>query len=77
MEQLVVWIIAVIGGGTLIGVFCKMKDGFGPMNLRVVGIVLVAVLTSLLAVLKDDGFTAAIGVLGAIAGYLFGSQTDK
>ncbi len=71
MDKLV-WIVAVLGAGTLIGIFSRMKSGFGPFNLRVVGIVLIATLASLLA-LKDGGsVTAAMGILGAIAGYLFG-----
>ncbi len=66
--------ITVIGVITLVGIFIRMKDGFGPFNLKVVGIVLVAILSSLLA-LKDSGsLTAAMGILGAIVGYLFGSR---
>ncbi|HLC77558.1 MAG TPA: hypothetical protein VJH92_00345 [Candidatus Nanoarchaeia archaeon] len=64
----------MIGVITLVGIFIRMKDGFGPFNLKVVGIVLVAILSSLLA-LKDSGsLTAAMGILGAIVGYLFGSR---
>ncbi|WP_095128652.1 hypothetical protein [Pseudomonas sp. Irchel s3h14] len=77
MEQQIIWIIAAIGGATLAGVFWKMQGGFGPMNLRVVGIVLIAILSSLLAVAKTSDFSAAIGILGAIAGYLFGTKTDQ
>jgi hypothetical protein len=67
-----VWIIAVIGAGTLAGVFWKMKPGFGPMNLRAVGIVLVATFAGLLALQDSGALTAAMGILGGIAGYLFG-----
>ena len=66
------WIFALLGGGTLFGVFSKMKSGFGPFNLRAVGIVLVATFASLLALADGGSMTAAMGVLGAIAGYLFG-----
>lgn len=53
-----------------------MSKGFGPFNLRAVGIVLIATFASLLA-LKDGGsLTAGMGLLGAIAGYLFGIK-DK
>lgn len=69
-------IIALLGGGTLMGVFKKMQRGFGPFNLRVVGIVLVATLTSLLSVLYQDSVNAAMGILGAIAGYLFGLKGE-
>jgi hypothetical protein len=66
------WIIAAFGFVTLGGVFWRMKGGFGPFNLRVVGIVLVATLASLLALQATQALAAAMGVLGAIAGYLFG-----
>ncbi len=44
------------------------------MNLRAIGIVLIAVLATLLAIAKLDNITAAMGILGAIAGYLFGAE---
>lgn len=74
MEQHVHWIVAVLGAGTLFGVFWKMKGGFGPINLRVVGIVLIAVLVCLLSLAKSSDMTAAMGILGTIAGYLFGAR---
>lgn len=73
MEKYVIWIVAVLGAGTLLGVFWKMKGGFGPINLRVVGIVLIAALVCLLSLAKSSDITAAMGILGAIAGYLFGA----
>jgi hypothetical protein len=76
MEREALWIIATIGAGTLFGAFFKMKGGFGPMNLRAVGIVLIGVLSALLAVAKTDHLNAAMGILGAIAGYLFGANVD-
>ena len=76
MEEQTLWIISTLAAGTLLGVFFKMKPGFGPMNLRVVGIVLVAFLSSILAISHPDTLNAAMGILGAIAGYLFGS-TEK
>ena len=66
------WIFAVIGIVALIGVFWRMSKGFGPYNLRAVGIVLVAIFVSLLALRDGNSLTAAMGILGAIAGYLFG-----
>ena len=72
MEQQLIWIIAVIGAGTLVGVFLRMKEGFGPFNLRAVGIVVIATFAALLAVRGDSALTAGMGILGATAGYLFG-----
>ncbi len=74
MEPYLLATIAVIGAGTLFGVFYRMRPGFGPFNLRAVGIVLVATLAALLALKGADSLTAAIGLLGAIAGYLFGKD---
>lgn len=47
------------------------------MNLRVVGIVLVAFLSSILAISNPDTLNAAMGILGAIAGYLFGTKEKE
>lgn len=49
-----------------------MKSGFGPFNLRVLGIILVATYATVLGLANVTKLTAAIGILGAIAGYLFG-----
>ena len=70
MDHLV-WIIAAIGIVALIGVV-RMKPGFGPFNLRALGIVLIATLASLLALKDGASLTACVGILGAIVGYLFG-----
>lgn len=70
------WIVAVIGAGTLCLVFWKMKDGFGPYNLRAFGITLVATFATLLALRSDTNLAAAMGILGAIAGYLFSIKSD-
>jgi hypothetical protein len=61
-----------MGFGTLAACFWKMKKGFGPFNLRVIGIVLVCTFATLLAITKESSLNAAMGILGAIAGYLFG-----
>ncbi|WP_420581840.1 hypothetical protein [Reichenbachiella sp.] len=52
----------------------KMKDGLGPYNLRAIGITLVASLVAILSIaeLEAAKLSAAFGILGAIAGYLFG-----
>ena len=55
----------------------KCGGGFGPFNLRVVGIVLVATLAALLSVLYQDSINAAMGILGAIAGYLFVLKAER
>jgi len=76
MDQQLLWIIAGIGAVALIGVFFRMTKGFGPFNLRAVGIVLIATFAALLALRDAGSLTAAMGILGAIAGYLFGIK-DK
>lgn len=67
-------ILAVLGFGifVMIKVFSHMKEGFGPLNVRITGIIIVATLASILAVMNPSGESAAIGILGAITGYLFG-----
>lgn len=77
MDFHLLYIIAIIGAGCLIASFVKMKTGFGPFNLRVIGIVLVATFATLLAVVRQDSLNSAMGILGAIAGYIFGIQENK
>ena len=72
MEQQLMWIVAAIGFVTIVGVFWRMQGGFGPFNLRAIGIVFVGTLSALLAVKDSGSLTAAMGILGAIIGYLFG-----
>ena len=72
MDAQLMWIIAGIGALSLVGVFWKMTKGFGPFNLRAVGIVIVATFSALLALREGGSLTAAMGILGAIARYLFG-----
>jgi hypothetical protein len=76
MSDYLIWLIGALGFVAVIGVFCRMKDGFGPYNLRAVGIVLVATLASLLGLKDASCLTAAMGILGAIIGYLFGIKDD-
>jgi hypothetical protein len=76
MDNYLMWIIAVFGALTMIGIFWRMSGGFGPFNLRAVGIVLVGTFAALLATKEGNSLTAAMGILGAIAGYLFGIK-DK
>ena len=70
------WVIAIIGAGTLVGVFWRMKGGFGPFNLRVVAIILIATFVSILAIVNTQSLNAALGILGAVAGYIFGLRGD-
>jgi len=71
METNLFWAIIGVGVLTLVGVFYRMKSGFGPFNLRAVGLVFVGTLAALLGLKDGSSLTAAMGVLGAIAGYLF------
>ena len=69
---ILIGIVASLGAGTLVGVFKTVKGGFGPYNLRAVGIVFIATLATLLAIKDPAAMSAAMGLLGAVAGYLFG-----
>ena len=71
METNLFWAIIGVGVLTLVGVFYRIKSGFGPFNLRAVGLVFVGTLAALLGLKDGSSLTAAMGVLGAIAGYLF------
>jgi hypothetical protein len=64
----------VLGISLVATVMClrNMKQGFGPNNLRVLGILLVASFSTVLALVSNESISAAIGILGAIVGYLFG-----
>jgi hypothetical protein len=73
----ITWIIAGLGLIALVGVFCRMKQGFGPNNLKAVGIVIVATFAALLATKDAGALTAGVGLLGSVAGYLFGSPKEK
>ena len=69
-----VLVVAVVA---LIGSFRQMKPGFGPFNLRVIGIILIATFATILALTVNGEISAAIGILGAIAGYLFGINSSN
>ena len=69
--------ISALGLVTLSGVFWRMQGDFGPFNLRAVGIVFVGTVTALLALHDSGGLIAGRGILGAIAGYLFGIKDAK
>lgn len=55
-----------------------MKNGFGEFNTKVYGITIIAVLISVLALSDMDSskLSPAYGILGAIAGYLFGLKKE-
>ena len=76
MKDYIIWVIAALGLLAMAGVFWRMRPSFGPFNLRAVGIVLVATFAALLALNDTNSLTAAMGILGGIAGYLFGIK-DK
>ncbi|MBI5650790.1 MAG: hypothetical protein HZC40_10155 [Chloroflexi bacterium] len=70
-------IIGVLLFGMIIAILAlrHMKEGFGLNNIRILGIIIVATFSSALALVANDSISAAIGILGAIAGYLFGVST--
>lgn len=70
-------LVTVLGIATLGGVLTKMDRGIRQQNLRAIGIVLVAVLVTLLVIASDAGIEAVLGLLGAIVGYLFGKDTSS
>lgn len=75
---IIVGLVAVIGIGALIVLGKKMKEGFGNYNLKVYGITLVALLVVILAIspIETTNLSPAYGILGAIAGYLFGLKKE-
>jgi hypothetical protein len=75
VQQQLMLTIGIIGAGAMVGVFAtfyRRGQGFGPLNLRAMGIVLIGTFAALLAAQGGNGLTAGFGVLGAIAGYIFG-----
>lgn len=70
-------LITVLGIAALGGVLTKMDRGIRQQNLRAIGIILVAVLVTLLVIASDTGIEAVLGLLGAIVGYLFGKDTSS
>ena len=74
MTPNLVYIVAALGGISLLGVFFRMKTGFGPTNLRVVGLVLIATFAALFAAVDPAVVSATMGIFGGITGYLFGMR---
>lgn len=50
----------------------RPRGGISTLTIRAVGIVFVVVAASLLAIIYESAVVAAVGLLGAVAGYLFG-----
>ena len=71
--------IVLVAMTILIILYLKMKDGFGPFNLKAVGITLIATFVSILSLsnIEPDKLLGAYGILGGIAGYLFGVKDNK
>ena len=69
--------VVLLGGGVSIAAFRHMKGGFGPYNLRAAVLPLVITLSVLLALSGKVHGDAAIGLLGAVAGYLFGLKEGR
>jgi len=71
--------IVLITGTILFILKSKMKDGLGPFNLRALGLTLIAFLVAVLSLADIDTnkLSAAYGILGAIAGYLFGLKDSN
>ena len=53
----------------------ETQTGIGPYDLKAVGIVLIATIVGLLVARGGDVPSSAATILGAIAGYLFGTKT--
>ena len=74
--------LVVLSFGLLleIGVFAiiiRQGQGFGPRNIRMVGIIAVLVLTCTLVLARGSGLEPAMAMLGAVAGYLFSFSEKK
>jgi len=69
-------VLAVSGVAAVIA--CKrMTKGFGPFNIKVLCIILVAPLASVIALTEPSAVSAATSILGAIAGYAFGVRNEQ
>ena len=77
--HIIVALISIISIGSLFILFKKMKVGFGNYNIKVYGITLVAILVTILAIspIETTNLSPAYGILGAIAGYLFGLKKEE
>ena len=55
-----------------------MNIGIGEFNLKIYGITLVCILVVLLAIspIENQNLSPAFGILGVVAGYLFGLKNN-
>lgn len=76
--QIIILFIAVISIGAFLLLKNKMKPGFGNFNLKVYGITLIAILTTILSVsnIESSNLSPVYGLFGSIAGYLFGLKKE-
>jgi hypothetical protein len=74
-----VLIVAGLGIVAMVGFFFTKKPGFGPFSLKTVGLILVATLACVVAMAPIEGHeqAGALGILGTIAGFLFGQKNDS
>lgn len=76
--SLVLIALIVAFGATALAFFYfsggKPSGGVSKLNIRAVGIVFVVVAAAVLAVVYESAVVAAVGLLGAVAGYLFGAS---
>jgi hypothetical protein len=70
-------LVAIVGLVVIGGTFAKMNRGIRQQNLKAIGITLIAVLVVILALRHEGMVEAAIGLLSAIAGYLFGKDSSS
>lgn len=70
-------LVTIVGLAVIGGTFAKMNRGIRQQNLKAIGITLIAVLVVILALENDGLAEAAIGLLSAIAGYLFGKDSSS
>lgn len=73
----VFWAVFVFGILAMIIVGLRMKPGMGPYNLRALGIVFVGTAATLMGIFESSLQSATMGILGGIAGYLFGSREQE
>lgn len=70
-------LVTIVGLVVIGGTFAKMNRGIRQQNLKAIGITLIAVLVVILALRHETMVEAAIGLLSAIAGYLFGKDSSS
>lgn len=69
------YILVLFGFIALIGAFLKKKAVSWPQYIRVLGIVVVAIFASLLAINSSSALSATMGGLGTIGACIFGIQS--